>query len=122
MAVRLAPHPTPLLWLGLRHDMGRQDNLAWVALLFYWIVAYKTVWPSGAQSTLQVFLGAIDVLYVRTIWKSSLTASMAYSQVLAFDNPSLFLTILPSHLEPVFFPSTTPRKDISSSASLKVII
>jgi len=28
-----------------------------------------------------------------------LTAPMAYSQVLAFDSPSLFLTILPSRLE-----------------------
>jgi hypothetical protein len=41
--------------------MRRQDNFSWVALLVYWIVAYRTVWPSGAQCTLQVVDGIIDV-------------------------------------------------------------
>jgi len=48
---------TPLLWLGLRLDRKRQDNFTWIALLVYWIVAYSTVWPSGAQCTLQVVHG-----------------------------------------------------------------
>jgi hypothetical protein len=54
---------TPLLWLGLKHDMTRQNNFSLVAVLVYWIVAYRTVWASGAQSTLQVVHGVIDVLY-----------------------------------------------------------
>jgi hypothetical protein len=43
--------------------MTGQNNSSWVAVLVYWIVAYKTVWPSGAPSTLQVVHGLIDVLY-----------------------------------------------------------
>lgn len=46
---------------------------------------------------------------------------MAYSQILAFGNPSLFLTILPSDLEPIFSSSTTSRKDITFLALLNVI-
>jgi hypothetical protein len=83
--------------------MRRQDNFSWVALLVYWIVAYRTVWPSGAQSTLQVFDGVIDVRCCSSNHIEGYFDDLnGFPRVLAFDNlsyyPRIFFLLISIHL------------------------